>query len=420
MPPNTIQHPNRQQPVAYEFLDGPNSNTKTLLITDAIGKYYDWETDQERGESFDALARDLVGKYNKYNIEVMIHSPGGSVYDGLAIYSALLELRKIGRQVTTSVYGYAASIASVIVMAGNPIRIAESASIMLHQASGTAYGTAADLQGQADRLTQINQQMAEIYAAVSRNNGVNKTADDYLAMFAEGDTWLTAQQAMEYGLANEIFAYQDYDRQMVAQMVSPRINTGPLRQAVPLPTHKRLVPPIQPVNANPPAQQAPTHTTTRMQYNIPEVVAQHLGITPYATPDAITAAIEARITSQAANAANKAQADLLDKLIATGKLAVRQGLDADYQALKTTSPSAAIAMLESTAPRIEAVDHTAELQQKPAGNAPNPVHAQVLSQFPAACHGKSPKEILLMPEAVSALLELQVQDPTLYNQIFAA
>lgn len=124
---------------------------------------------------------------------VEINSPGGNVWDGLAIYNMLR-----GRQapVTTRVVGIAASIASIIALAGDTVEIADAALIMIHDPSGMVAGSSEDMRKMADALDQH----AEVLAGIYRKKTGRSIESIRAAMKSE--TWFTADEAIQFGLAN--------------------------------------------------------------------------------------------------------------------------------------------------------------------------------------------------------------------------
>ena len=124
---------------------------------------------------------------------VEINSPGGNVWDGLAIYNMLR-----GRQapVTTRVVGIAASIASIIALAGDTVEIADAALIMIHDPSGMVAGSSEDMRKMADALDQH----AEVLAGIYRKKTGRSIESIRAVMKAE--TWFTADEAIQFGLAN--------------------------------------------------------------------------------------------------------------------------------------------------------------------------------------------------------------------------
>ena len=129
----------------------------TIRIYDEIGYW---------GVTADDLARELAA-VTAPEIEVQINSPGGDVFDGLAIYNAL---RMHKAKVTTRVDGLAASAASVIVQAGDRRVMVKSAQMMIHEAWGLAIGPAAELREFADLLDMQNDVLAGIYADRDRKS----------------------------------------------------------------------------------------------------------------------------------------------------------------------------------------------------------------------------------------------------------
>ena len=125
---------------------------------------------------------------------VEINSPGGNVWDGLAIYNMLR-----GRQapVTTRVVGIAASIASIIALAGDTVEIADASLFMIHDPSGMVAGTSEDMRKMANALDQH----AEILAGIYVKRTGKTSAQIRAAMSAE--TWFTAQEAIQFGLADK-------------------------------------------------------------------------------------------------------------------------------------------------------------------------------------------------------------------------
>jgi ATP-dependent Clp endopeptidase proteolytic subunit ClpP len=128
------------------------------------------------------------------DIEVHLNSPGGDVFDGLAIYNSLAQ--RPGK-VTTIVDGLAASAASFIAMAGTTRVISPGAMMMIHEASGLCVGNAGDMRETAELLDKVSENIASIYSAHSGR------ADGWRdAMKAE--TWYTADEAVAAGLAHRV------------------------------------------------------------------------------------------------------------------------------------------------------------------------------------------------------------------------
>jgi len=137
------------------------------------------------------------------NKEVLfyINSPGGVVTDGLAILDTM---NFIKCDVRTVVLGQAASMGSLLAQAGAPGKrmILPNARTMCHQPSGGARGQATDMRIQVDEILKMKKTLTEIYV---KHNSKGKTYDDFAAML-ERDTFLSAQETIDWGLADEIIS----------------------------------------------------------------------------------------------------------------------------------------------------------------------------------------------------------------------
>lgn len=161
-------------------------STLELAIYDEIGMW---------GVNGADFKRALDGFDNVSEIVLNLHSPGGSVFDGLAIYN---QLKNHKASVTVKVDGLAASIASVIAMAGDTIIIPENAFIMVHKPRMPAHGVADELRESADLLDKVETTLVAAYRA---KTGVT---EDVLAEMLEAETWLTGVEAVEQGFADQL------------------------------------------------------------------------------------------------------------------------------------------------------------------------------------------------------------------------
>ena len=160
-----------------------------IWIYDEIGE--DWF-----GEGLTAKAFvEEIGAIKAPAIDLHINSPGGSVFDGQAIYNAI---QRHPAKVTSYIDWLAASIASTIALAGDKVVMAANALFMIHQPWGLAMGPASEMRSMADVLDKIAGTLVAIYAAKSSKD----EADIMSAMDAE--TWYTAAEAAEYGFVDEV------------------------------------------------------------------------------------------------------------------------------------------------------------------------------------------------------------------------
>lgn len=132
------------------------------------------------------------------SLDVEINSPGGDVMAGLGMYNMLRNWAASGKQVTTRVTGVAASIASIVALAGDKRVMPKNSFAMVHSVSGMAWGTADELREEADVIDKIQGSLRNIY--VDRM-GVDETkATELMAK----ETWLTAEECLELGFATEL------------------------------------------------------------------------------------------------------------------------------------------------------------------------------------------------------------------------
>jgi len=129
------------------------------------------------------------------DLEILINSPGGSVTEGLAIYSTLQ--RRTGKTVA-SIDGLCASIASVIAMAADEVRIADTALFMIHNPTVWADGDAEEMRKNAEILDLMQ---AQILTAYERKTGLTQKE---LSKLMDAETWLSASDAVALGFADMI------------------------------------------------------------------------------------------------------------------------------------------------------------------------------------------------------------------------
>lgn len=146
----------------------------------------------------DVLAK--LGDSEAKEIQVRINSAGGSCPEGLAIYNLLRERSEAGTKVRVRIDGLAASIASVIAMAGDEIEIASNAFLMIHEAWADVKGRAEDLRRTADLLDDTGDSLIAIYAERTR------LSEDRLRDMCRAETWLTANEALELGFADRVIS----------------------------------------------------------------------------------------------------------------------------------------------------------------------------------------------------------------------
>lgn len=163
-----------------------------ILIYEEIG-YVDWFTNE--GTTAKSFRADLSAIPPGSALTVRINSPGGEVFDGFAIYQAL---REWSGDVTVYVDGLAASIASVIAMAGKRVVMAGPAMLMIHDPYGYAVGNSAELR----KLAEVMDKVADSIASAYVERTARPVADIRAEMAAE--TWFTADEAVALGFADAV------------------------------------------------------------------------------------------------------------------------------------------------------------------------------------------------------------------------
>jgi len=157
-----------------------------VAIYDEIGAY---------GVSAKGFLAELGALPDGTPVDLRLNSPGGSVFDAVAIYNAL---KRHAGTVTVWIDGIAASAASYVAMAGDEIVMPENAFLMIHDPSGLAMGTAGDMRAMADALDKIAGSLVRGYAVKS-----GKT-DDEIAALMEAETWFDAADAVAAGFADRL------------------------------------------------------------------------------------------------------------------------------------------------------------------------------------------------------------------------
>lgn len=166
-----------------------DSDEAEILIYDEIGASWYGE-----GITAEGFVRDLA-KLDAKTIRVRVNSGGGSVFEGLAIYNAL---RRHNAKIVTEIDGVAASIASVIALAGQEVRMADNAFLMIHNPHGVAVGNAADVRKFAELLETVGGSLAGIY--VDRTGKDEETVQAWM----DEETWFSAEEAKAAGFVHAI------------------------------------------------------------------------------------------------------------------------------------------------------------------------------------------------------------------------
>lgn len=134
-------------------------------------------------------------QFGDEDVTLRINSPGGSVFEGMAIYNAIKQYKG---KVTTQIDSLAASAASVIALAADEIVMGEGSFLMIHEAWGVGIGTADDMIATASLLEKVDGEILSIYQA---RTGIET---EELQEMVKAETWLTADEAIEKGFADRV------------------------------------------------------------------------------------------------------------------------------------------------------------------------------------------------------------------------
>ncbi len=168
-----------------------NSKIAEIIVYGDIGA--SWFGDSISAKSFSdelaALPKDTE------EIHVRINSGGGDVFDGLTIYNRLKQHKA---KVTVYIDGLAASIASIIALAGDSVIMGEGAMFMIHKPWTIAYGNSNDFDETSRRLLEVEDQLVNIYLRRS-----SLTREEVKSML-KAETWMDAQEAKKHGFVDEL------------------------------------------------------------------------------------------------------------------------------------------------------------------------------------------------------------------------
>ncbi|WP_058953050.1 head maturation protease, ClpP-related [Clostridium tyrobutyricum] len=175
----------------WTFNAKENSNEGELLLYGDISDST-WWGDEITPKNFKEEL-DSLGDIKTLN--VYINSGGGDVFAGQAIYSML---KRHSATVNVYVDGLAASIASIIAMAGDNVKMPKNSMLMVHNPWSFGMGNANDFRKLADDLDKVRESMISVY---EDKTGMEK---EKIVELLDAETWMTAEEAVEFGFADEI------------------------------------------------------------------------------------------------------------------------------------------------------------------------------------------------------------------------
>ena len=170
---------------SYKIENKPTEKEATVYIYDEIGWF---------GVAAEEFIKDLNGITAK-TIHIRFNSPGGSVFDGTAVFNAIKQTKA---KTVSHIDGLAASISSVIALASDEVRMSENAFLMIHDPWSIVIGNADIMREEADLLDKVGGTIAKAYM-----DKTGKDAKEIKKLMA-AETWMTAEEAEEMGFIDAI------------------------------------------------------------------------------------------------------------------------------------------------------------------------------------------------------------------------
>lgn len=190
---------NKQKNKFFKMKKSADGKSGDIFVYGEITKFA-WPEDGEH--SAQTFKNELDDLGDVENINLYVNSPGGSVFEGITIHNML---KRHNAKITAHVDALAASIASVIIMAADEIRMPSNSMLMIHNPWTLAIGNAADLRKQADDLDRIGESAVQSYLDKSGD----KLEESKLKELLDAETWLSANEAYDYGLCDVVEGAND-------------------------------------------------------------------------------------------------------------------------------------------------------------------------------------------------------------------
>lgn len=178
----------RLKKVPFEFKNESSNGVTTLTLSGTVRKKW-----YEDDECIDAKSIQSVLENVEGDVVIKLNSPGGDVFEGIAIYNYI---KSLSNHVTVEVTGLAASAASVIAMGADNILMNTGTSMMIHEASTWAIGNKHDVKKTLNALETIDDSLVSIY--VERTGNSVEQINEWLTE----EKWFTAEEAVNEGFAN--------------------------------------------------------------------------------------------------------------------------------------------------------------------------------------------------------------------------
>ncbi len=225
--------------VLWNIVQKAENQLDVYLYDDIEGDSKNWWTGEveESETSASHIKQILEDNPNATQINLYINSYGGSVKEGLGIFN---QLKRHTAQKVAYIDGFACSIASVIAMACDKVVMGPNSLMMIHHASMGCYGNSEELRKAANDLDVIDKASCSSYLLKAGD----KLNEDTLNELLDNQTWLNAEQCMQYGLCDEITGQEDKTieeaKQRYKAYISQKLNKDIPKPKVPEQFTKQL------------------------------------------------------------------------------------------------------------------------------------------------------------------------------------
>ncbi|TLQ49376.1 Clp protease ClpP [Ruoffia tabacinasalis] len=164
-----------------------------ITLSGTVGEPY-WYDDDPNDFINEKQFKSLIGD-SEQDIIIKLNSPGGDVFEGIALYNYI---KSLSNHITIEVTSLAASAASIIAMAGDEVVMCTGSQMMIHEASTFTFGNKSDIKKTLNALEAVDGSLVDIYA--DRTGQSADVINDWLA----GEKWFKADEAVENGLADSV------------------------------------------------------------------------------------------------------------------------------------------------------------------------------------------------------------------------
>lgn len=183
--------------------------TDSLLFSDSHNHLYRFSSDVN--DVSVAVCLSTLTRWSRQtpgcDMEIVFNSPGGNITEGFALYDFLLSLRKKGHKITTRSIGMAASMAGILLQAGDERVMGSEAWLLIHEASFIALGKVGEVKDTSEWIDRMCEHVIDIFSArasAATKKDKKKCAAFLRKSWARKDWWISAEEALKYGYIDKV------------------------------------------------------------------------------------------------------------------------------------------------------------------------------------------------------------------------